>query len=56
MARSHRRELKTENLVIPTQIIRHMIESTGDGLDPAEGCRYYLEAYLNDRSAENSCP
>ena len=56
MARSHRQELKTENLVIPTQIIRHMIESTGDGMDPAEGCRYYLEAYLNDRIAENSCP
>ncbi len=49
MARSHREELQTEDLVIPTQIIRHMIESTGDELDPEEGCRRYLEAYLEDR-------
>ncbi len=48
MARSHKKELKTEELVIPTQIIRHMIESCGDELDPSEGCRRYLEAYLEE--------
>ena len=48
MARSHKKELKTENLVIPTQIIRHMIESTDAALDPTEGCRRYLEAYLEE--------
>lgn len=48
MARSHKEELKTDDLVIPTQIIRHMIESTGAELDPNEGCRRYLEAYLRD--------
>ncbi len=48
MARSHKKTLKTENLVIPTQIIRHMIGSTGEDLDPAEGCRRYLEAYLEE--------
>ena len=46
MARSHRKELKTNNIVIPAQIIGYMIENSGDGLDPAEGCRLYLEAYL----------
>lgn len=48
MARSHKKELKTADLVIPTQIIRRMIESVGDSLDPAEGYRHYLEAYLED--------
>ncbi|MBO4848308.1 MAG: hypothetical protein J5586_04060 [Clostridia bacterium] len=48
MARSHKKEMKTDNLVIPTQIIRHMIENTGAGLDPTDGCRRYLEAYLED--------
>lgn len=46
MARSHKKEMKTDDLVIPTQIIRHMIENTESGIDPADGCRRYLEAYL----------
>ena len=46
MARSHRQELKTADLVIPIQVIRHMIASTGADLDPDEGCRRYLEAVL----------
>ena len=49
MARSHKKEMNTENLVIPTQIIKHMIENAGDGLDPAEGCRRYLEAYMEEK-------
>ena len=48
MARSHKKELKTEELVIPSPIIRHMIESCGSELDPSEGCRRYLEAYLEE--------
>ena len=46
MARSHRKELKTSNIVIPSQTIGYMIQNSGDGLDVAEGCRRYLEAYL----------
>ena len=49
MARSHKKELRTEDPVIPTQIIRHMIESAGGGIDPGEGCRRYLEAYLEEK-------
>ncbi len=49
MARSHKKSLKTENLVIPTQIIRHMIENSGSSLNADEGCRLYLEAYLEER-------
>ena len=49
MARSHRKELKTEDLVVPIQIIQRMIESTGADLDPVEGCKRYLEAYFLDR-------
>ncbi|MBR3381696.1 MAG: hypothetical protein IKG85_01480 [Clostridia bacterium] len=48
MARSHKKSLRTENLVIPTQIIRHMIENTDCGIDPDDGCRMYLEAYLEE--------
>ena len=48
MARSHRRALKTEDLIIPTQIIRRMIETAGGDLDPSEGCRRYMEAYLEE--------
>ncbi len=48
MALVHKKEIKTDNLVIPSQIIRHMIENTGCGMDPSEGCRQYLEAYLKD--------
>ena len=48
MARSHRSELKTDSIVIPKQTIGYMIENSGAGLDPAEGCRLYLEAYLSE--------
>ena len=46
MARSHKKELKTDSIVIPSQTIGYMIQSSGDGLDPAEGYRLYLNAYL----------
>ena len=49
MARSHRRELKLENIVIPAQTIGHMIENGGEGLDVAAGCRMYLEAFLTEK-------
>ncbi|MBQ4473522.1 MAG: hypothetical protein II930_04430, partial [Lachnospiraceae bacterium] len=48
MARSRRRELKLKNVVIPSQIIGYMIENGGSALDPAEGSRIYLEAYLEE--------
>ena len=46
MARSHKRELKTNSIVIPSQTIGYMITNSGSDLDPAEGYRLYLEAYL----------
>ena len=46
MARSHRKELRTRSIVIPATLIWYMIENCGSDLDPAEGCRKYLEAYL----------
>ena len=46
MARSRRQELNADRLVIPTQIIRHMIENSDSDLELEEGCRRYLEAYL----------
>lgn len=48
MALSHRKELKTDSIIIPSQTICHMIQSGGEGLDAAEGCRRYLEAYLRE--------
>ena len=48
MARSHKKELKTNNIVIPAQTIGYMIQNSGDDMDPAEGCRRYLEAYLKE--------
>ena len=48
MARSRRQELKTKRLVIPAQLIGYMIENSGSDMDPAEGCRRYLDAYLED--------
>ncbi len=48
MARSHKKELKTNNIVIPIQTIACMIRCSGDGMDPAEGCRRYLEAFLEE--------
>ena len=46
MARSRKRELKTNSIVIPSQTIGYMIQNAGSDLDPAEGCRYYLDAFL----------
>jgi len=48
MARSHRKELKTNSIVIPSQTIGYMIQNSGSDLDPAESCRLYLEAFLRD--------
>ncbi len=46
MASSHRRELKTNSIIIPASTIGYMIENSGNDLNIAEGCRLYLEAYL----------
>ena len=48
MASSHRRELKTNSIVIPAQTIGYMIQNSGYDLDVAEGCRLYLESYLRE--------
>ena len=48
MARSHRRELKTNSIVIPSQTIGYMIRNSGADLDPEEGYRCYLDAFLAD--------
>ena len=55
MAISHRKELKTNNIVIPAQTIGYMIKNSGSDLDPAEGYRLYLEAYLSqDKESEKT--
>ena len=48
MARSHRKELKTNSIVIPSQTIMYMIQNSGSDLDPVEGYRLYLESYLEE--------
>ena len=48
MASSHKKELKTDSIVIPSQTIGYMIQNSGNDLDVAEGCRLYLEAYLRE--------
>ncbi len=48
MASSHKKELKTDSIVIPSQTIGYMIKNSGNELDIDEGCRLYLEAYLKE--------
>ena len=48
MASSHKKELKTDSIVIPSQTIGYMIQNSGYDLDVAEGCRLYLESYLRE--------
>ncbi len=54
MARSRRRELRTKRLVIPAQLIGYMIENSGSDLALAEGCRRYLEAWLEESEPARS--
>ena len=46
MARSRKKELKMKNIVIPTQVIGFMIEYGGSDMTLEEGCRKYLDAFL----------
>ena len=46
MARSCKRERKTNSIVIPAKMIGYMIQNSGAELDQTELCRRYLEAYL----------
>ena len=46
MARAAKKELKTNRIVIPAQMIGYMIENSGSDMDRDEGCRRYLEASL----------
>ena len=48
MARARMKEMKTNNIVIPTQIIGYMIQNTDSDLDPAEGYQCYFETLLED--------
>ena len=48
MARAAKQELKTKNIVIPSQMIGYMIQNSGADLDPAEACRRYLETILEE--------
>lgn len=48
IARSRKRELKTKRLVIPAQLIGYMIENSGSDMELAEGCRRYLNAFLEE--------
>ncbi len=48
MARSHRRELKSENLIIPTRLIGYLIQDSSGHMEPGDAYRRYLEAYLEE--------
>ena len=48
VARSRRRSLRMANIVIPVRVIRRMIDSADGDLDLREGCRRYLDAYLEN--------
>ncbi len=48
IARSRKRELKTKRLVIPAQLIGYMIVNSGSDMELAEGCRRYLNAFLEE--------
>ena len=46
MAHAAKQELKTKNIVIPSQMIGYMIQNSGSDMDPAEACRHYLDTVL----------
>ena len=48
MAHAAKQELKTKNIVIPSQMIGYMIQNSGSDMDPAEACRHYLDAVLEE--------
>ena len=47
MARSRKKNLKLTDMEIPAQMISYLILNSDTDMDIAEGCRYYLEAYLD---------
>ena len=47
MARTAKEELKSKNIVVPSQTIRYMIENSGSDLDQTDLCRRYLDAILD---------
>jgi hypothetical protein len=48
MARAARKELKTKNIVIPSQMIGYIIQNSGSDMDQAEACRRYLDTVLEE--------
>ena len=48
LARTAKEELKSKNIVVPSQTIGYMIENSGSDLDKEELCRRYLDAVLEE--------
>ena len=48
MARAAKENAGTKSYVIPTQMIRYMIQNSGSDVDPAEACRHYLEVLMQE--------
>ncbi len=46
MARSRRRELSSDSIVIPTRLIGYLIKNSSDTMEPEEAYRRYFEAYV----------
>ena len=46
MARARKKQTKTANIVIPARMIRYLIEDNESDMSLEEGCRRYLEAFL----------
>ena len=55
MARSNWKELKTDKIVIPSQVIGYMIQNSGSDMSLEEGCRRYLEVYLKEDGINCHC-
>lgn len=48
MARARKRKLKSDSIAVPVQMIGYMIQNSGSDMSLEEGCRRYLEAYMEE--------
>lgn len=48
MARIRKRALKMDDIQIPSLAIKHMIQNSTSDMTLEEGCRRYLNAYLDE--------
>ena len=46
MARARRRESNTADIVVPARTIWHLVENSGEDMSLSEGCKIYLDTFL----------